>query len=165
MATGKSGWPRRPELVLWSLLFSFRGSCSGKDEYLCVYCVAIFFWQYLHLLPALGSALCGLDSLHGAGRRVSVCGTPGLCLSATKYVVTFPLQLAIPSCLWRGLLAPLGMTTERAAVCQPPPEPTGWACCLPVVGRVPETADFTITDIYHSKATSQMTLYFLASFK
>lgn len=54
------------------------------------------------------------------------CDTPGLCLSATKCVVTFPPQHAIPSCLWRGLLAPLGITTKRAAVFQPPPDWLNW---------------------------------------
>lgn len=39
----------------------------------------------------------------------------------------FPLQQAVPSCLWQGLLAPLEITPERAAVCRPPPEPWNWA--------------------------------------
>lgn len=72
------------------------------------------------------------------------CGPPGLCHSATECVVAFPRQHTIPSCLGRvgrGLLAPRGVTSERAAVCQPPPEPSDRAVVRPVVGAVPKAAD------------------------
>lgn len=86
-----------------------------------------FLWQYPHLPPAPSSPLCGFDSPHGAGRRVGTMWDFWAVSFCHKICCHFPLQHAIPSCLWKGLLAPLGITMERAAVCQPPPEPSGWA--------------------------------------
>lgn len=113
--------PRDSEMGLRSLIPSCCGLCYGKDEHPSVFPViffVFFLWQCLHCV--------GLTAFMEQADELTSCGAPGLCLSATQYVVTFPLH-AVPSCLWSSLLAPLGITTERAAVCQPPPEPSNWA--------------------------------------
>lgn len=96
-------------LMLWEGWASFCLSC----DFFC-----FFLWQCLHCV--------GLTAFMEQADELTSYGAPGLCLSGTQYVVTFPLH-AVPSCLWSSLLAPLGITTERAAVCQPPPEPSNWA--------------------------------------
>lgn len=92
--------------------------CSGKDECLSASPMLYFFFFSLHCV--------GLIVFVEQADVLASCGTPGLCLTFAREV-TFPLQCAIPSCLWKGILAPFEITTERAAVCQPPPEPWSWA--------------------------------------
>lgn len=125
---GTAGWHHGDlELGPWSLIPSCCGLCCGKD--LSAFPV---LWFLLLLCSVCTSLL--LSALHCVWLTafmeqtdmLASCGTPELCLSVTKYVVTIPPQHVIPGCLWRGLLAPLGITTERAAVCQPPPEPLNW---------------------------------------
>lgn len=53
-------------------------------------------------------------------------------------------------------MAPLGITTERAAALQPP-RLIELGCCQPAVGRVPNAADLAVIDIYNLKAISQIT--------
>lgn len=125
--------------------------------------ICLPFWAVISVCGSICTFLLlsalhcvGLTALREQADVLALCGTPGLCLSATKYVVTFPLH-SVPSCLWRGLWAPLGITVERAAVCQPPPEPVDWA----VVGVVPSTEDLAVIDIYNLKAISQMKFAFL----
>lgn len=113
------------QLVSWRLRAR---SASPRAQVWCLmlregwmsFCLsyAVFFFFSLHCV--------GLIVFVEQADVLASCGTPGLCLTFAREV-TFPLQCAIPSCLWKGILAPFEITTERAAVCQPPPEPWSWA--------------------------------------
>jgi hypothetical protein len=121
LASGGQSWD-------YSSCYPVAVACAWRWVSSWIYCAVILFYFFSGtictslLLSALHNV--GLTAFMKQADVLASCGTLGLCLSVTKYVVTFPLQHAIPSCLWRGLLAPWGMTTERAAVCQPPPEPS-----------------------------------------
>lgn len=131
----------------------------------CLFCAVVVFWLFVsygsvctsHLCH---SALCVLDSLHRAARRVGVMWRSRALSIHYQRCCSPPPPYTIPSCLgWRGLLALVGITTERAAACLPP-RLIELGCCQPAVGRVPNAADLAVIDIYNLKAISQMTWRF-----
>lgn len=122
---GVAGWHGDSELGLWSLMPSCCGYAMGRKSISLPFLCCDSFYGNVSTSLLLSALHCvWLTAFMEQADILALRGTPGLCLSAIKYVVTFSPQHAIPSCLWRGLLAPLGVTTERAAVCQPPPEPS-----------------------------------------
>lgn len=94
-------------------------------------CAAIFFFLSVRICPHLPSSqLCTMWGWQPSRSRQ----TRWHHVALLGYVYLPPNMLS-PSLLSMpylaafggGLLAPLGISTERAAVCQPPPEPSNWA--------------------------------------
>lgn len=145
-----AGWhPGVSDPGLWSPIPCCCGLCCGMDEHLSAFPVLCFLmavsappscsqpcivygWQ-----PSWGWQTCW--------HRAAVLG-----------YVYLPSNMLSPSplgtsylALWRGLLAPLEITTERAAVCQPPPDLLNWVVVNLLLEEFPTQQTFITWKPYH----------------
>lgn len=160
---GIAGWHHGDlELGPWSLIPSCCGLCCGKDlSAFPVLWFLLLLRQCLHLPLALSSALCVVDSLHGADRHV------GVVWHSWAVSICYRIYCRRPpsAChTWLPLERPLGSFRNnywKSSCLSASSRAVELGCRQPVVGGVPNAADLAVIDIYNLKAISQMSLHFL----